>query len=164
MHHDITLKEVGIFKIWDIGGWERRTHMPLEVQNKKWDLVLKSSELIFVWNSLISNIWMDEVPFRGLWTACISEVPFRGVWAACASLWTTSCFLGPRAVLPWPLEFIGKILKKWRHEFEYMLWLRQSIQFLQSWITYVFFSWHWFITETCTTSFSASSWQSHWVT
>lgn len=45
---------------------------------------------------------------------------------------------------------------KWSHTFECILWLRQSIKFLQIWISYVS-SWPWFITETHTTSFSAPS-------
>lgn len=40
--------------------------MSLELQNKICESVLKSSELLFVWNNLISNIWINEIPFRGV--------------------------------------------------------------------------------------------------
>lgn len=120
MHHDITLKEVGIFKIYDSGGWERRTHVSLELQNKKCDLVLKSNELIFVWNTLIWNIWMKEIPFRGVWTAWTSEVPFRGV--LCISLdsqlllWNQNC---PASVPGIYWEGI----KKMKLEIETWIWM-----------------------------------------
>lgn len=115
--HDITLKEVGIFKIWDSRGWERRTQMSLELQNKKCDLVLKSSELIFFWNSLIWNIWMNEIPFRG-------------VWAACASLWTASCFSGARAALASVIYWEG--INKKKLEMETWIWMHFAAEANQS--------------------------------
>ena len=47
-HHDVTLEELGIFKVRGSWRWGRGTQKSLELQNKKCDSVLKSSELICV--------------------------------------------------------------------------------------------------------------------
>jgi len=65
----------------------------------------------------------------------MNKIPFRGMWEACMSVWVASSFPGCRAPLPWPLEFLRKVWRgsnwKWRRAFEGILWPRQSIKFLQ---------------------------------
>lgn len=133
--------------------WRRGTQQSSELQMKKCDLVLKSSECVCVWKGLIWNTWMNETLFR------------QGR-AACTSVWTASSLPGHPAPLPWPLEFLGKVWRgsnwKRRHAFECVLWPRRSVQFPQVWIS-LSLPWTRFVTATHSTSSSTPSRWSHGV-